>query len=90
MAKMIRKQIYIEERQETILKREAEEQGISEAAVLRRCLDDLEERQRRLEAWKDLEASINERMERYKDAPQTGRTWTRDELYEERMERYSR
>jgi len=92
MARMIRKQIYIEERQEESLKARATAEGVSESELIRRALDHVieeqEEEERRKRAWEDFEAVVRERMAM--DVPQTGRSWTRDELYEERVGRFSR
>ena len=63
---MIRKQVYIESRQETTLKRQARALGITEAEVIRRAID----RQmtsvrlsiRDLKAWKRERAFITKRM----------------------------
>ena len=83
MARMVRKQIYITEEQEQRLKRMANESGLSEADIIRRHLDESE----RLEIWQKELAYMRERAKM--KVPQTGRQWTRDELYEERFERYS-
>jgi len=89
MARLVRKQVYIERRQEELLKRQARELGVSEAELIRRGIDLLASTAPSLtakqQAWEEEKAFIQERM-RMK-VPQTGRTWTRDELYEERLER---
>jgi hypothetical protein len=92
MGRMIRKQIYLDREQDEMLKRRSKELGISEAALIRRCINEVavqksaeSERQR---AWQELFSAMDERAKIH--APQTGRTWTRDQLYEERFERYSR
>jgi hypothetical protein len=92
MANMIRKQVYIEPRQDVILKQLAHVLGLSEAEIIRRAID----RQmvaarsgiRDLEAWEREKAFIAERM--------TGgpapcrRQWRREDAYEERLARYGR
>jgi hypothetical protein len=92
MAPMVRKQIYIEAEQNRRLKRIAEERGTSEAEIVRRGLDYFERVEVKretvtppldLSAWEESKRFIAERMERYKDVPQTGRSWTRDELYDD-------
>jgi hypothetical protein len=89
---MIRKQVYIEERQERTLKRRAKELGLTEAELIRRGIDALDRepargpRPRRLEALAESERYI-QKYRRMK-VPQTGRRWTREELYEERLARY--
>jgi hypothetical protein len=92
MARMIRKQVYIEERQERTLKRRAKELGLTEAELIRRGIDALDRdpprapRPRRLEALAESERYIQKH--RRMKVPQTGRRWTREELYEERLARY--
>ncbi len=92
VARMIRKQIYIEQRQERLLKRRARELRLTEAELIRRSIDaaasPLPPLPRSKEAWKEILAYV--RRHRSMDVPQTGRRWTREELYEERLERLSR
>jgi hypothetical protein len=92
MARMIRKQVYIEPEQEDLLKRRSRELGVSEAALIRRGIDEVARRGPPgvfdKKAWEEELAFMEERA-RMK-VPQTGRSWTRDELYEERLERFSR
>lgn len=88
---MVRKQVYIEERQERALKRRARELGVTEAELIRQSLDLLASPPslpRSEQAWKDMLAYIRKR--RRMRVPQTGRAWTREELYEERLKRFSR
>lgn len=100
---MIRKQIYIKPEQDEMLKRRAKELGISEATLIRLGIDRLTQSRSeptdkfawekelafiRKRAWEQSKALIKKRMAI--DVPQTGRDWTRDELYEERLERFSR
>jgi hypothetical protein len=90
MSVMVRKQVYIEPRQETQLKQRAAETGMSEAEIIRQAIDHwLEEevrRRRAAEAWKKARALMEDRYAQ--GAVPGGRTWTRDELYAERMGRY--
>jgi len=91
MAKMIRKQVYIKPTHERMLKRRARDLGITEAEVIRRGIEQLARSAPATpdpSAWPDLRRYI-ERRRRLK-APQTGRSWTRDELYEERLGRFTR
>lgn len=92
MTRMVRKQIYIEPRQEEILKRRAKEMRITEAELVRRAIDQINRSYAslppNLQAWEEEKEFI--RKHRSMDVPQTGRNWTRDELYEERLERFSR
>jgi hypothetical protein len=88
---MIRKQIYIDQEQEEQLKRRSKELGISEAALIRHCIKEAVDRPtpgEREKARQELLAAMEERAKIR--VPQTGRAWTRDELYEERFERYPR
>lgn len=90
MSRMIRKQIYIEPRQDAALKRRAAELGVSEAELIRRGITFVAfgpvGQSDRMEAWREIEAFIE--SYRHRAVPQTGRDWTRDELYDERLQRY--
>lgn len=92
MSRMVRKQVCIEPRQEELLKRRARELGVSEAALIRRGIDQVSRMPMALppdrQAWEEEKAFIEQR--RRMEVPQTGRGWTRDELYDERLERFSR
>jgi hypothetical protein len=87
MTTMVRKQVYIESEQEAQLKRRAAETGMSEAEIIRQALDwwlkDETRRLRAKQAWERARALMEERYTRG-PAP-GGRTWTRDELYDERL-----
>ena len=91
MSRKVRKQIYIEPRQEEMLKRQARELGITQAELIRRCIDQIGRASVNLppdqKAWEEAKAFIQERMRIA--APQTDRTWTREELYGERLRRVS-
>ena len=85
MTTMVRKQVYIEPRQDELLKRWARESGKSEAEIVRQALGRWlagEERRRKAEAaWEEERAFIESRIA---EGPVDGRrTWTREELYEE-------
>jgi hypothetical protein len=78
---MIRKQVYLQERQEALLKRRARAQGTTEADLIRRSLD------RTLTgaslgaddaAWQRVVDAMDERS-RLKGSR---RTWRREDLYE--------
>jgi len=84
---MVRKQVYIEPRQEELLKQWAEESGKSEAEIVRQALDRwLVTQQRRREAeaaWAEERAFIESRIA---EGPVAGeRSWTRADLYEEHL-----
>lgn len=93
MARMIRKQLYIEPRQEEMLKRRSRELGIAEAELIRQGIEhvlssDGDREVARLDAWRQIRAFVDKLKNL--DVPQTGRDWTREELYEERLSRYPR
>lgn len=89
MARMIRKQVYIAPEQERLLKRLAKQRGVPEAELIREGIERIAVAPRRptdKSGWQREERFIRER--RVFDVPQTGRGWTRDEIYEERLGRY--
>jgi len=92
MTAMVRKQVYIEPRQDELLKQWAEATGKTEAEIFRQALDRwLASEQRRREAeaaWEEERAFIESRIAQ--GPVDGGRTWTRDELYEERLNRHGR
>ena len=93
MGRMVRKQIYIKPEHDGALKHRAKALGVSEADLIRQGLEmllgkgdtsvDLAD-----EAWEEAKRFIQLRMAM--KVPQTGRSWTREELYEERLGRFSR
>jgi hypothetical protein len=89
---MVRKQVYIEPGQDALLKRQAAQLGVTEAELIRRAIDQAGAAPRGLpadqDAWAKAKSIIQERLGI--TVPQTGRSWTREELYEERLERPSR
>lgn len=92
MAKKVRKQIYIEERQERKLRRIAESRGISQAEIIRGAIEheaagsspgvgaDPSAWQQALNFMLALH-----REGRTKKAP---RSWNREDLYKERVDRH--
>lgn len=92
MARMVRKQVYITKEQQALLKRRARALGVPEAEIVRRGIELASQpgaaRRPDPQAWQELKKDMEKRG-RMK-VPQTGRTWTREELYEERLERFSR
>ncbi|MFP4394567.1 MAG: type II toxin-antitoxin system VapB family antitoxin [Anaerolineales bacterium] len=92
MTTMVRKQVYIKPKQDELLKQWAEETGKSEAEILRQALDrwleSEEQRQEAEAAWEQILAFSEERAEL--GAVAEGRSWAREELYEERLNRYDR
>jgi predicted DNA-binding protein len=85
MATMVRKQVYLEPNQNERLKAWAEETGKSEAAIIREALDRWLEQERKLhdteEAWEEVTTYVRERAAQ--GPVPGGRTWTREELYED-------
>ena len=92
MTTMVRKQVYIKPEQDEKLKQWAEETGKSEAEILRQALDrwleSEEQRQEAEAAWEQILTFSEERAQQGIVAE--GRSWTREELYEERLNRYDR
>lgn len=84
MARMVRKQIYIEPRQETVLRRLARQTGATEAELIRQAID----RQmalfsfprRDMRAWQEERDLIIQLMEQ--GAIGGRRDWRREELHE--------
>ncbi len=92
MAHMIRKQIYIEPRQEETLKHTARMLGLTEAEVIRRAIDQQMSAVPRniLDpgAWERETTFIAERIGA--GAVPEKRKWRREDAYEERLSRYGR
>ena len=92
MPRMIRKQVYIESRQETTLKQQARNLGITEAEVIRRAIDrqmiSVRFGAKDLKAWERERAFITKRMA--KGPTSEGRQWKREDAYEEKLMRYGR
>ena len=87
---MVRKQIYLEDRQETRLKRLARELGVSEAAVIRQSLDRglslTTVSARNPRAWETVKACIHRRLRKgplLSNPPSLRkRGWRREDLYD--------
>ncbi len=82
---MIRKQIFIDEKQNEELKRLAKKTGKSEGLLIREAV------QRHLEEEQNADALWEALIERWSQSPASAapRTWTRDELYEGRLGRFN-
>jgi hypothetical protein len=91
--KMIRKQVYIEQRQDSLLKRIAAKRRVTEAQVIRDALDTALVRdvsrlsvEAMREAWHEALAGRDRWLAR------SGNTvvqpWVREELYVDRLDRY--
>lgn len=84
MTRMVRKQVYIEPRQEALLKRLARETGATEADLIRQAIDRQTEAllfpRRDLRAWQEERDFIRRLIEQ---GPVPGeRRWRREDLYE--------
>ena len=93
MARMIRKQIYIEVAQQDALARKARLEGTSEAAVIRRALEFVSRGGARRPAsdaatWQEALALMRSLERRGRRRGQ--RDWRRGDLYEGRLKRYDR
>jgi hypothetical protein len=81
---MVRKQVYIESEQDDRLKRQAASEGTTESELIRRGIDLVtgkNEERRREEAWQWLLEFMKQRAKM--KVPQSPRTWTRDDLYDD-------
>lgn len=83
MARMVRKQLYIELRQESVLKHIMRETGMSESELIRQAIDhwgEIIHFPRDLEAWQDERTFITKLIE--KGPVQGERTWKREDLHD--------
>lgn len=84
MSSKIRKQIYIEPHQDTLLKTIAQQAGISEAEIIRQALNrhlgTATSHNLDLTAWENEKVFIEKVKNRSPKAE--GRDWQRDDLYE--------
>jgi len=92
MTQMVRKQIYIEKRQRAQIKRAAKAQGLSEAELIRRAIDQKlaggsKGLPRDPAAWARARA-VMRALQTQGPLPARQRSWTREELYEERESRH--
>jgi hypothetical protein len=91
---MIRKQVYIEERHDRLLKHRARQRGVTEAEIIREALDRAEVGDSRAGHLSDPAAghkaiSFMRSLARRRNAP-AGRGWTREALYDERIGRWQK
>ena len=83
MVRMIRKQVYIEPRQDALIKRLVRETGVTEADIIRQAIDAHTGAlvfRRDLMAWQAEKDFIHQLMAQ--GAVAGGRTWRREDLYE--------
>jgi hypothetical protein len=88
MARMIRKQVYLDPAQDALLKRQARELGLTESELIRRGIEQLARGAgpvRDDQAWLDELAFIRGRAALPELAGR--RTWTRVEIYAPRSDR---
>jgi hypothetical protein len=92
MARMVRKQLYLEPKQNRELRRLARERGVPEAQVVREALDRFAAAplaSRAAEIWaRQVEFMRSCRAD--PAASQPKRNWTREDAYRERLDRYGR
>jgi hypothetical protein len=94
MTTMVRKQVYLEARQDALLKALARRLGVTEAELIRRSLDralaglPVTAGGSRPGAWQEARAYCLEWATGRAHRPT--RRWTRDELYEERLASHGR
>jgi hypothetical protein len=84
---MIRKQVYIQKKQDEKLKEISRQLGVTEAEVIRRGIDLVAARQERQsadEAWKKALALMDRVAAESSKEPEGERTWKREEVYDER------
>ena len=88
---MIRKQVYIEQRHDQMLKRRASQRGVTEAELIREALDSVETGSvvRRQEADATAARKALAFM-RSLSVSARGRGWTRESLYEDRIGRWAK
>lgn len=92
MGRMVRKQVYIEQEHDELLKRRAAELGMTESELIRRGIEGIGRKAASAPldeaAWQEELAFIEERA---RTLPATGpsseRRWAREEMYEERWTR---
>jgi hypothetical protein len=94
MARMVRKQVYIEEEQDALLKERARELGVTESEVIRQAIEETlseaSKRARAIAAWESALAVARERAKLPEAGTGGPRGWTREELYDERPKYLSR
>ena len=92
---MIRKQVYIEERHDRLLKLRARQRGVTEAEIIREALDRADVGGSRAGHLSDPAAGrkaisfMRSLARRHRKAP-AGRRWTRESLYDERIGRWQK
>jgi hypothetical protein len=91
---MVRKQIYIQKRQEALLKRLSKTRGVSEAEIIRQAIDrevagsPAQTMSGDRSAWQELILFLDSRQPA--TSGQQPYRWNRDEIYAERENRWVR
>ena len=93
METMIRKQLYLTRAQDRALKERARRERRTEADLVREAVDRLLDggvsRRAAVEDLQRFADEVSARRPAEPRAPEEGRGWTRDELYDERLGRWS-
>jgi hypothetical protein len=92
---MIRKQVYIEEHHDRLLKHRARQRGVTEAEIIREALDRADVGDSGAGHISDPAAgrkaiSFMRSLARRRRKAPAGRDWTRESLYEERIGRWQK
>lgn len=91
MSTKVRKQIYLEEKQNRRLKDRAKAESISETAIIRRALEHELSEVRPIPNPAAFESFLELARKRLAEGPLPGgRNWKRDDIYEERLARYGK
>ena len=89
---MVRTYVYLQSQEDMQIKKLAAERGTTEADVIREAvnllLSEVARQRRAQEAWDETLAFMEERYAH--GVISDGHTWTREALYEERLERYGK
>lgn|GEM_PF-7065959 len=84
MSSLVKRVVELRPEQHEFLKRRSQEMGISEDELVRRAIDAMtgepEVDSSRLDGWTRLRSEMEKRARL--NVPQTGRSWTREELYD--------
>ena len=92
MPRLVRKQVYIESRQDSLLKEKSRLLGTTEAEIIREAIDrqvaSVRLNVRDLNAWEREKAFIAKRIG--KGSMPGTRRWKREDAYDERLKRYGR
>ena len=86
MSQMLRKQIYIDKRQERLLKRKASELSVSESELIRDGIENILRTgavPKNIIAWEKEKKFIHSLIKQ--GAVKGGRTWRREEIYDRKV-----